>query len=49
LPSSEALNSGSKLNFLPPSDKLNIAAGFPNEKVGINEIPLFVTLILPEK
>ena len=49
MPSSEALNSGSKLNFLVPMDMLNIAAGFPNEKVGMKEIPLLVVLMLPEK
>jgi hypothetical protein len=38
-------NSGSKLNLLPPLIlKLKIAAGFPNEKAGINEKPLLVTL-----
>jgi hypothetical protein len=42
-------NCGSKLSRFLPNDKSNIAAGFPNEKEGINEIPLFVTVTAPPK
>jgi hypothetical protein len=40
-PESEYLNSGSNVSFFP-TVKLIIAAGLPNVKVGIREIPLFV-------
>jgi len=30
-------------------DRSNITAGLPNEKVGMNEIPLFVAVIAPFK
>jgi hypothetical protein len=49
LPSNEKVNSGSKLNLFLPIDISNIAAGLLNEKVGINEIPLLVTPIEPDK
>ena len=41
-------NCGSKLSLLP-IDRSNITAGFPSEKVGTNEIPLFVTVTAPPK
>ena len=43
-PSSEKRKSGSNVKRFP-TVKLKIAAGFPNENVGINEIPLFVMAI----
>jgi hypothetical protein len=49
LPSKSNRNSGSKLNLSEPKEKLKILAGLPKEKVGMNEMPLFVTLIEPEK
>ena len=47
-PSSEKRNRGSKLNRSLPTERSNMAAGFPSEKVGINDIPLFVTDAAPE-
>jgi len=47
-PSSENRNWGSKLSLLP-TDRSNITAGFPSEKVGTNEIPLLVTVTAPPK
>jgi hypothetical protein len=47
-PSSAKRSCGSKLSLLP-IDRSNITAGFPNVKVGITEIPLFVTVTAPLK
>ncbi|WP_262918127.1 hypothetical protein [Pontibacter sp. E15-1] len=41
--------SGSKENRSPPSDASNKTAGFPKEKLGTSEMPLFVMLAAPEK
>ena len=44
----EKLKSGSKESLFLPSERVNSKAGFPNEKVGMSEIPLLVVAILPE-
>ena len=43
LPFNEKVNSLSKLNLLLPTEKSKMAAGLSNEKLGIKEMPLFVT------
>ncbi len=48
-PSRSNLICGLKLNRLPPTDRFEIVAGFPSEKVGMNENPLLVTLKSPFK
>jgi hypothetical protein len=48
-PFKEKRISGSKLSLCLASEKMKIAAGLPNEKLGIIEIPLLVTPIAPEK
>ena len=48
LPSNEKLKSGSKESLFLPSERVNSKAGFPNEKVGMRDIPLLVVDILPE-
>jgi len=40
---------GSKLSLPFPIFKSNKTAGFPSEKVGISETPLFVAVICPRK
>jgi len=47
-PFNEKLNSGSKLILFDEKEKSNIVAGFSREKVGINDIPLFVKCAFPE-
>jgi len=48
-PYNEKCNSGSKVCFMLPSERLISNVGFPSEKVGMSEIPLLVVIILPEK
>jgi hypothetical protein len=47
-PSKEKRNCGSKASLLFPTDRSNIAAGFPKVNIGSREIPLFVTEAAPE-
>jgi hypothetical protein len=42
------LSWGSKLNLFLVTEKLNSISGFPNEKAGMREIPLLVTVTEPE-
>jgi hypothetical protein len=47
-PSSEKRSSGSKLDFFLAIERLKMAAGLPNENVGIREMPLLVTSTDPD-
>lgn len=47
LPSSATRNCGSKKSLLFPIDRSRMVAGLSNVKVGINEIPLLVTVTAP--
>src|SRR6476469_6383402 len=49
LPFNEKRISGSNENRFPPIDNRKRTAGFSNEKLGTSEMPLLVTLAVPEK